>query len=112
MTDRLEVVSDDEDGLSAEWLHDSNHGPWQATAPHWATREFARVKQLVRDGKWSPPYPVADMGEGHVVHCRGLWDDGELVVEPEWNTYYEATVKWSDGTVKPLLLWNNTGQRP
>lgn len=32
-------------------------------------------------------------------------------MEPECDTYYEATVKWSDGTTKPLLLWNYSGTR-
>jgi hypothetical protein len=97
------------EGLSSIWLHDANHGPWQATAPGWAVREFARLREMMRDGRWSPPVVVGDMGEGHLVHCQGIWDDGELVCPPERNTYYEATVKWSDGTISPLALWNDVG---
>lgn len=100
-----------DDGLRTRWEHDSNHGPWQATAPLWAVREFAGIKAMMADGRWSPPIVVSDLGEGHLVHCRGQWDRGELVVEPERNTYYQATVKWSDGTVGPLLLWNPAGNR-
>lgn len=106
---RLEV--NEHDGLGGAWELDPNHGPWQATAPGWAVREFATVKAMMRDGRWFPPVVVSDLGEGHVVHCLGIWDDGKRVVEPERNTYYEATVKWSDGETRPLILWNNTGLR-
>lgn len=103
---------DNEDGLSARWIHDVHlHGPWQATAPGWAVREFAKIKQMMADGRWFPPVIISDMGEGHLVHCDGLWDCGELVCPPERNTYYEATVKWSDGETRPLCLWNDTGLR-
>jgi hypothetical protein len=97
------------DGLTGRWTHDPNHGPWRSTAPGWAVREFARNRAMMADGRWSPPVVVGDMGEGHLVHCDGIWDDGELVVEPGRDTYYEATVKWSDGTTGPLILWNDTG---
>jgi len=100
-----------ENGLRGRWKHDENHGPWQATAPIWAIREFANLKAMMADGRWSPPVVVSDLGEGHLVHCVGIWDEGERIVEEERNTYYEATVKWSDGTIKPLLLWNYTGNR-
>jgi hypothetical protein len=101
----------EENGLRSRWIHDSNHGPCRETAPIWAITEFARLKAMMADGRWSPPVVVGGMGEGHLVHCDGLWDDGKLVVESERNTYYEATVKWSDGTTAPLLLWNDTGIR-
>lgn len=108
--DRVEI-NYHEDGLVGRWIHDRNHGPWQATAPGWAVREFAAIKVMMADGRWSPPVVVGDMGEGHLVHCDGIWDGGELVCPPERNTYYEATVKWSDGETRTLSLWNDTGIR-
>lgn len=107
----MEETTHDDSGLRGRWIHDGRHGPWRETAPIWAINEFAALKKMMADGRWAPPVVVSDMGEGHLVHCDGIWDDGKRVVEPERNTYYEATVKWSDGTVGPLLLWNESGIR-
>lgn len=109
MNERVE--DNEDDGLRGRWEHDANHGPWQETAPGWAVREFAAVKAMMADGRWSPPVVVGDMGEGHLVHCLGIWDHGELVCPSERNTYYEATVKWSDGETRTLSLWNDIGIR-
>jgi hypothetical protein len=105
---RLEVNVHD-GGLAGAWTHDSNHGPWQATAPGWAVREFAGIMKMVREGKWYPPHPVGGLTEGHLVHCNGIWEDGELVVPAERDTYYAATVKMSDGTTSTLSLWRDAG---
>lgn len=109
--DRVELTHGEDNSLRGRWIHDANHGPWKATAPMWAVSEFAAIKRMMADGRWSPPIVVSDMGEGHLVHFDGIWDGDELVVQPERNTYYEATVKWSDGTTAPLILWNDSGIR-
>lgn len=104
MEHRVEVSDDNGDGLVGRWLHEPD-GPWQATAPGWAVREFSNIRQMVKDGKWRGDHPVGPLLVGHVVHCDGIWDNGECVVEPSRNTYYQATVKWSDGETRPLALW-------
>jgi len=109
--DRVEETSHDDSDLRGRWIHDANHGPARATAPIWAITEFAAIKKMMADGRWSPPTVIGGMGEGHLVHCDGIWDGEERVVEPERNTYYETTVEWSDGTVGPLCLWNDSGIR-
>lgn len=96
-------------GLIGVYVHDV-HGPWQATAPMWAITEFARVKAMVKDGRWGGDHPVGDLGEGHVVHTEGLWDDGERVIANERNSMYIATVEWDDGGKRELVLWHDTGQ--
>lgn len=108
MTDRVESTTHD-DGFSSRWTHDENHGPWQATAPAWAVLDFIEINAMMDDGRWRPPIVVGGLDEGHLVHCDGIWNNGELVVEPTRDTYYEATVTWSDGTVGPLCLWNEPG---
>lgn len=105
---RLEV-NDTGDGLVGKWVHDPNHGPWQATAPGWAVREFARIMQQVSEGKWGGDHPVRPLLEGHLVHTLGLWEDGEQLLPAERSVYYEATVRWNDGELRPLLLWRDAG---
>lgn len=105
--DRVEEV--EHDGVRSRWIHDTNHGPWQVTAPIWAVQEFRRVRAMMTDGRWFSPIVVGGLGEGHLVHCDGLWDHGKLIAGPERDSCYEATVEWSDGTTGPLLPWNWTG---
>lgn len=111
MSDERVESSTNSDGFSSRWIHDENHGPWQVTAPTWAVMDFIGIQRMMDEGKWSPPLVVGGMSEGHLVHCDGIWDNGELIVPPGLDTYYEATVAWSDGKVGPLCLWNETGNR-
>jgi len=108
MTDtRLEVSGTD--GLRGHWLHEQETG-WD-TAPAWATEALSVIWLQVAEGRWAHPYPVGEPLSGHVVHCDGLWDDGKLVCGPERETYYAATVNWSDGKRDTLSLWHDTDER-
>lgn len=103
---RLEVS--ETDGLSCRWLHEPESA-W-ADAPTWAVEALGVIRLQVAEGRWAHPYPVGEPLSGHVVHCDGLWDGEELVCEPERETYYAATVNWSDGTRDTLSLWRDTSE--